>query len=128
MVVYFCYFRHDWAQQLWHKNTFYCKSFCIYYHHSYVASYLLLYCKHEKCKKKVLIDFNRYRPSIEGPLSRQYNMKMWLGHLNQQRQFYVSDRSRDNRQDKMCKTRSTCIYFIDADLFQFPNRKHKNYS
>ena len=33
------------------KNTFYCESFCIYYHHYYVASYLLLYCKHEKCKK-----------------------------------------------------------------------------
>ena len=51
MVVHFYHVRHDWARQLGHKRTFYCKSFCIYYHHYYVASYLLLFCKHEKCNK-----------------------------------------------------------------------------
>ena len=51
MIVHFYSIRPDWAQQLWHKNTFNCKSFCIYYHQYYVASYLLLCCKHEKCNK-----------------------------------------------------------------------------
>ena len=48
MVVHFYHVRHDWGQQLWHKNTFYYKSFCTYYHHYCVASYLLLYCKLKK--------------------------------------------------------------------------------
>ena len=36
MVIHFCHIRHDWAEQSWHKSTFYCESFCIYYHQYYI--------------------------------------------------------------------------------------------